>query len=158
LVALLATIDPDDPLGASKKLAVRDTRPNAAVCYCAVLSLHERDRLSETVVALMGRPESEDPAAYRAASPVDRVSGREPPFLLLHGDADELVPLSQSRRMHALLGEASVPAELVVLGGVEHGFGYGVRTEAQRQAAAHVERFLAARFAVRSAEAGGSRE
>ena len=46
LVAMLATIAPGDPLGVTPELATTDTRPNAVICYCPVVSLHS------------GRPES----------------------------------------------------------------------------------------------------
>jgi len=148
LVAMLATIDIDDPLGATGELALADTRPDAAVCYCPVLTVHENDRLAESVLNLMGGREAEMPAAYRDASPLDRITGDEPPMLFLHGNADELVPLDHSKRMAAALHAAGAQAELQVLPGVEHGFGYGVTTDAQKTATAHVTRFLAECFGV----------
>ena len=46
------------------------------------------------------------------ASPVAHVSPEAPPFLLLHGAADRLIPPIQSERLYALLVEAGVEAEL----------------------------------------------
>lgn len=43
-----------------------------------------------------------------------------PPFLLLHGDADPVVPISQSRRMHAALKQAGASSTLVEITGAEH--------------------------------------
>jgi len=43
-----------------------------------------------------------------AASPIRFVSGREPPFLVVHGDADTTVPIAQSRRFVAALRDAGV--------------------------------------------------
>lgn len=143
LVAMLATLAADDPLGATTELTHPITRPAAAICYCPVITLHEKDRLAESVAALMGVSEAEAPEAYRDASPIDRVTGDEPPFLFLQGDADETTPLPLTQAMHEKLQAAGVSSELVVLPGVEHGFGYGVRSDAQKQSVAHVERFLA---------------
>ena len=43
-----------------------------------------------------------------------------PPFLLIHGDADPLVPLQQSQAMLAALKAKGVPAELIVKPGGGH--------------------------------------
>ncbi len=59
-----------------------------------------------------------DPAL---ASPVTYVSPDDPPFLLVHGDSDTLVPLSQSEILLAKLEEAGVPAELAVVTNAGHG-------------------------------------
>lgn len=53
-------------------------------------------------------------------SPARLVTPHAPPFLLIHGDADPLVPLQQSERMLAALKSAGVPAELIVKKGGGH--------------------------------------
>ena len=53
-------------------------------------------------------------------SPAHLVTRQAPPFLLIHGDADPVVPLQQSERMLAALKEAGVPAELIVKKGGGH--------------------------------------
>jgi acetyl esterase/lipase len=55
------------------------------------------------------------------ASPVTYVTPDDPPFLLVHGDSDTLVPLSQSEILLARLGEAGVRAELIVVANAGHG-------------------------------------
>lgn len=57
----------------------------------------------------------------RKASPIFHVSGDDPPFLIMHGDRDELVPLAQSKRFAEALKEAGVGVTLVVLKGAGHG-------------------------------------
>lgn len=57
-----------------------------------------------------------------AISPVLFVSEDDPPTLLIHGDQDELVPLSHSERIKAAFDEANVTSELVVIEGAAHGF------------------------------------
>ncbi len=54
-------------------------------------------------------------------SPIYHVSKDDPPTLILHGDADTLVPLQQSEIIVEKLKEAGVPAELVVKKGAGHG-------------------------------------
>ena len=146
LAAMLGTIAPDDPLGVTRELVVRDTRPNAVVCYCPVVTVHESDKLAEARLALMGKREAEDPELYRAASPIDRVTGAEPPFLFLQGDADETTPLFETAAMSDKLRRLGGISELVVLPGVGHGFGYGVTTDAQRRSIRHIGAFLATHF------------
>jgi acetyl esterase/lipase len=153
LVALLATTPPGDPLGLTAELAALgppDTRPDAAICYCAVTTLHDADfgppGPDDLIHALMGRPEADAPDLYRAGSPIDRVTGREPPIILIHGDADDLVPAAHSAAMHRRLVEAGARSRLVVLPGVGHGFGYGTETPERRAAIAAAEAFLAEAF------------
>lgn len=56
------------------------------------------------------------------ASPVTYVTSDDPPFLILHGDKDELVPFAQSESFYARLQAAGVPSELVVVKNAGHGF------------------------------------
>jgi acetyl esterase/lipase len=53
-------------------------------------------------------------------SPARLVTPQAPPFLLIHGDADPVVPLQQSESMLAALKQANVPAELIVKQGGGH--------------------------------------
>jgi acetyl esterase/lipase len=53
-------------------------------------------------------------------SPARLVTPQAPPFLLIHGDADQVIPLQQSELMLAALKQANVPAELVVKPGGGH--------------------------------------
>lgn len=55
-------------------------------------------------------------------SPVYQVTKDDPPSLIVHGDADKLVPIQQAELILARFKEASVPAELVVKPGAAHGW------------------------------------
>jgi acetyl esterase/lipase len=59
-------------------------------------------------------------AAARAASPVTHVHGGAPPFLLVHGDRDGLVPAEHSRTLHRLLRAHGAEATLLLLAGANH--------------------------------------
>ncbi len=63
-----------------------------------------------------------DPARAADISPLRFVSADDPPTLLVHGDADELVPLSHSERIQAAFEEAEVTSRLIVIEGAGHGF------------------------------------
>jgi len=76
----------------------------------------------------------------RLASPIWRISPSSAPhWLLLHGDADALVPVSQSRAFSAALMKSGIDAEYLELPGE----GHGLRSpEAQERSAAAIVRFL----------------
>jgi acetyl esterase/lipase len=58
--------------------------------------------------------------AIRKISPFHQVTGKEPPFLLIHGDADFVVPLQQSKIMVEAFTKAGVPVELIIKKGGGH--------------------------------------
>jgi dipeptidyl aminopeptidase/acylaminoacyl peptidase len=53
-------------------------------------------------------------------SPARLVTDKAPPFLLIHGDADFMVPLQQSEVMVDALKKSGVSAELIVKKGGGH--------------------------------------
>jgi acetyl esterase/lipase len=63
-----------------------------------------------------------DDAGRADASPVNHVSADAPPFLLVHGTADWLVPFAQSRLLTTALEAAGASVELVPVAGAEHIF------------------------------------
>jgi acetyl esterase/lipase len=67
-----------------------------------------------------------DPERRRAIgwniSPVYHVSRDSAPTLIVHGDADPLVPFQQAETLIAKLKEAGVPAKLVTKHGAPHGW------------------------------------
>lgn len=56
------------------------------------------------------------------ANPITYVSRDDPPFLILHGDRDNLVPPHQSELLQAALQGAGVPVTLKIIEGAGHGF------------------------------------
>jgi acetyl esterase/lipase len=54
------------------------------------------------------------------ASPITYVSADDPPFLLIHGNRDAVVPYEQSQLMYDRLIEVGVPAELVTVQNADH--------------------------------------
>lgn len=68
---------------------------------------------------LGGRPE-DLPEPARAASPRYQVHADAPPFRILHGTADRLVPFAQSRELADALDEAGVQVELTPVEGADH--------------------------------------
>jgi acetyl esterase/lipase len=66
--------------------------------------------------ALAGDP---DPR-MAAASPVTYITSDDPPFLIIHGDKDGVVPVEQSKVLYERLMQAGVPATLVIVQGAGH--------------------------------------
>ena len=58
----------------------------------------------------------------RSISPVNHVSSDDPPTLIFHGDADQLVPIQQAELVIEKLKAAGVEAKLVVKKGASHGW------------------------------------
>lgn len=70
---------------------------------------------------LIGASVREDKAKADAVSPVHYVGKDNPPFLILHGDKDTLVPYAQSVELAELLKKAGVEVTLQRLPGAGHG-------------------------------------
>jgi len=71
---------------------------------------------------LIGAPIQTRPDLVARANPVTYVREGAPPFLLMHGTADEVVIPGQSELLHAALVRAGVRSTLILLGGLGHGF------------------------------------
>jgi acetyl esterase/lipase len=69
---------------------------------------------------LLGAPPPIVPNVAAQASPITHVSPGAPPFLLLHGAADHLVPCVQSERLHSALQETGLNAALRVDPAADH--------------------------------------
>jgi acetyl esterase/lipase len=63
-----------------------------------------------------------DDKLIASVSPILAVDARDPPTLLLHGDADKGVLPSQSEAMHAALDKAGVENRLKMFAGADHDF------------------------------------
>jgi len=57
------------------------------------------------------------------ASPLSYISKDDPPFLIMHGNKDNLVPYQQSETLRDALQKAGVPVTLRIIAGAGHGFG-----------------------------------
>ena len=74
------------------------------------------------VTLLLGGPASEKKNLADLANPITHVSKDDPPFLIMHGDRDPLVPVSQSQALHDALTRAGVSSTLKIIEGAGHGF------------------------------------
>jgi dipeptidyl aminopeptidase/acylaminoacyl peptidase len=104
--------------GAPGKALIRAT--DHAKPFRAAFDYRELDKESNLWVPVT------DPARLleitRAISPITHVTADDPPTLVIHGAADNLVPLQQSETLVEKLKGAGVEAKLVVKPGAGHGW------------------------------------
>ncbi|MDH6243396.1 alpha/beta hydrolase [Mycobacterium sp. OTB74] len=63
------------------------------------------------------------PEIYRAASPIARVRRDAPPFLVIHGSGDTVIPVAQARDfVQRLRGVSQAPVSYIEMPGAGHGF------------------------------------
>jgi len=72
---------------------------------------------------LLGGPLGRRRRLAKTANPIRYITGDEPPFLIVHGKEDMMVPYQQSVILHEALSKAGVESSLHVLEGGGHGFG-----------------------------------
>jgi len=70
---------------------------------------------------LIGGPVQQNKQKCRLANPITYVSKQDPPFLIVHGDKDPLVPHNQSVLLYEALRKVSVPVQLYTVDGGGHG-------------------------------------
>jgi acetyl esterase/lipase len=74
---------------------------------------------NDAAVEFMGATPAQDPDAYAGANPIAMLPAGTP-TLLVHGDRDDRVPISQSRAYCAAAQAAGDDCELLELPGVDH--------------------------------------
>ncbi len=88
--------------------------------YPAPFDFHELDPARKKFVAIADEARVRE--IGKGISPINHVSPDDPPTLIVHGDADTLVPIQQAEVMVAKLKAAGVGAKLVVKPGASHGW------------------------------------
>ena len=72
---------------------------------------------------LIGGAIQENKDMVAKANPITYVSKDDPPFLIMHGDSDKVVPYQQSEMLRDALVKAGVEVTLKLVEGAGHGFG-----------------------------------
>jgi acetyl esterase/lipase len=141
-----------------------DTSLSAAVPFYGVYDLTDsngfyyeglREWVLETVV--FKRRYEDDPGAFRDASPTFRVHADAPPFLVIHGERDTLVPVEDARFfVERLRAVSDHPVRYVELPAAEHAFDLWP-SERTARIAEGIGRFLTAIVGLRAGEKPGAR-
>lgn len=73
------------------------------------------------LLKLFGGSFKEKPEVWKEGSPIQYVKAGLPPFFIMHGDKDPLVPHEQSEKLAAALAQAGVPVEFITVKNGGHG-------------------------------------
>ncbi|WEL17522.1 Dipeptidyl aminopeptidase/acylaminoacyl-peptidase [Halorhabdus sp. SVX81] len=131
LAALAGTLEDVSALGSDvypaetveKRVAADHSgRVQAVVDWYGVSDLRELDGAGLESL-LLGGPVSDNPEKARLGSPISHVSATTPPFLVMHGRADEVVPVAQTELLAEALADAHVDATVYALQDLGHVFG-----------------------------------
>jgi acetyl esterase/lipase len=142
-LAALAGLTPNDPDLQGDLPEDADTSVDAVVGIYGRYdwedrSTIERDRFVDFLErVVVGRKVARHPDIFRAASPIARVHRDAPPFLVIHGSADTVIPVAQARSfVDALEAGSAGPVSYVEFPGAGHGFDMtdGARTGAMAKA------------------------
>jgi len=136
LAALAATscgvqaIEPPD----SKTLAATQSDcVQGLVAWYGVFNIDAGQENSSALGKFLGCKPGECADTAALASAITHLDAKDPPTLLVHGEADKVVPVSQSREFARALKSKGVASELVVIPGADHSF-TGTSLEETRKA------------------------
>jgi len=88
----------------------------------AALAAARPNSADADAAALLGCNGPCQAAAYRRASPLTYLDASDPPFLLIHGEGDRVVPVQQSHLAEAAMRAAGVPVTASYIPAVDHSF------------------------------------
>ena len=88
---------------------------------CGSTMVHDAIDSPESI--LIGAPIQDNDDLCALANPISYIDPNDPPFLILHGDADPLVPYCQSEMLFQGLQEAGVSSQFVLVPQAAHGPG-----------------------------------
>ena len=132
LVAMLGTAGDVDTFEVGENLEV-SSKVQAVVDYFGPTDFLQMDaqRFPDGLVhdapdspesQLVGGPIQEHKGRVAKANPITYVSKNDPPFLIIHGDQDKLVPYQQSVLLNKALEEVGVPVTFYKVEGDGHGW------------------------------------
>jgi acetyl esterase/lipase len=112
-LAALAGLTPGDPAFRGELAEDADTSVDAVVGIYGRYDWEDRSTATrrnfqgflERVV--VRRSQSRHPEIFAAASPIGRIHQDSPPFFLIHGEHDAIIPVDEARQFHAALAAVS---------------------------------------------------
>jgi acetyl esterase/lipase len=145
-LASLAALTPNDP-AFQPGFEDADTTVQAVVPYYGVYDFTDAENMHELMLPfleqfVMRARYADAPERFKAASPISYTHNEAPPFFLLHGEKDELIPCGQARAFCAALRAAGAPTVAYAeLANAHHAFDI-ISTVRSRLAANAVADFL----------------
>jgi len=83
-------------------------------------SMIQHDDATSPESLLLGGPVKEKKELAKTANPLTYIDKSDPPFLIMHGDNDQLVPLAQSKMLAKALIDADVEVTMKTIPGAGH--------------------------------------
>jgi acetyl esterase/lipase len=125
LTLMLATTGDDGDPQAEDPVLRQSSRINSGVSYYPPTDL--RSWTTDPPQAIKNHAALKPPLTFDAeleddVSPLLQVTADDAPVLLIHGDLDELVPISHSQNIMPKFEEAKVGSDLIVVTGAKHGY------------------------------------
>jgi len=132
LVALLGTTSVHGELEGNEGVTGVSSRVQAVFDWYGPTDLLQRqaqtpkgspnaDAAGSTDSRLLGGPAPRNRELAQQANPITYVTPGVPPFLIVHGDADTLVPIGQSQLLVQALRRVNAPVQFIVVKGGQHG-------------------------------------
>ena len=122
LVALLGTADQSAGWDVGEYLE-QSSRVQAVISMAGIADFTSNipSGLNGSIYYAFGKLAGKDTPENVAASPITYITPEDPPFLILHGDRDGVVPLEQAKILNQKLIEANVSNKFVIVEGGNHG-------------------------------------
>lgn len=130
LVALLGTAGDAKEFDVGENLGV-SSRVQAVCDFFGPSDFLQMDKMPSDIdhdspnapeARLIGGAVQENKEKAARANPITYISAGDPPFLIMHGDADRTVPINQSQLLDEALRKAGVESGFHVVKGAGHGF------------------------------------
>jgi acetyl esterase/lipase len=124
LAELVATADASAGLEGDGGWANVSGRVQAAVSYFGVSDLTAPfpPETQPVITKFLRGTQTQLPALYHRASPIEYVSEDDPPLMLVHGTQDHDVPIDQSVRMADRYRRLGLPVEFIAMENAGHDF------------------------------------
>ncbi len=122
----------------------QSSRVQAVITMAGLSDLTRRmsGGVNSSIYYVFGELAGQSTPAMIAASPVTYITPDDPPFLILHGDKDGVVPLDQAETLYARLVETGVEATFIVVHNGDHGLRGSDASPTPDEIAARILEFL----------------
>ncbi|WP_372480736.1 alpha/beta hydrolase fold domain-containing protein [Halomicrobium sp. HM KBTZ05] len=120
-LATLVSVTADEPGFEPEAYPGASSAVAAAVGWAGIYDFRCFDADPDAHVDYLGGTREAMPEAYDFASPMGQTDVGTPPTLVVHGDADEVLPIEQARRYADAVDALSIGAFVVIDGG-DHSF------------------------------------
>lgn len=125
LVSMLGTLDGNEMLLDETPVNRMSAKVQCVIARAAPTNFLSDNPVGESFIDVRGR-ELKDSLTMeykraKEASPIYHITTDDPPFLLVHGDNDEIVPFGLSEDMYKKLQEVGVATKLIRIEGAGHG-------------------------------------